>query len=171
MTDTFAVPLPADIRALATEAMREACRQQRRLAVAESCTGGLLAALITDIEGCSHAFDRGFVPYTDQAKEDLLGVPAVLISTFGVVSVEVAEAMAHGALRASEANLALSITGFAGEAGPGEEPGLVCFGLAVEGKPTVSETHHFRDSDRTGVRQDCLRTALKMLNAALAKAH
>ncbi|WP_408587886.1 CinA family protein [Novosphingobium sp.] len=94
------------------------------IATAESCTGGLLASLLTDLEGFGSVFDRGFVTYAEKAKVEMLGVPATMIAQRGVVSSAVARAMAEGALHRSSATIAIGITGFAGPAGPRDEEGL-----------------------------------------------
>src|SRR4051794_32675606 len=109
MIETFSDALPVDIQDLATAVMGEICERGMLISLAESCTGGLVAAVLTDIEGCSHGFDRGFVTYTDEAKRDILGVPADLLQREGAVSAPVALAMASGALNASKADLSLSV--------------------------------------------------------------
>ena len=114
MIETFADALPGDIHRLAGVLMGEACARRLKLAVAESCTGGLAAAVMTDVEGCSHAFERGFVTYTDEAKAELLGIDPELIKRHTAVSRQVAAAMAKGAIERSLADYALSVTGFAG---------------------------------------------------------
>jgi nicotinamide-nucleotide amidase len=167
MIETFAHGLPADIHHLATAVMREACERKIMLSVAESCTGGLLAAVMTDVEGSAHVFERGFVAYTDEAKQALLAVPKALIARHTAVSAEVAQAMATGALAGSLGQLAVSTTGFAGPGAPGEEPGLVFFGLARVNQPTISIVRHFGDGSRAAVRKQCLRTALRMMQAAM----
>jgi nicotinamide-nucleotide amidase len=167
MIETFADALPADIHHLATVLMAEACARQAQLAVAESCTGGLLAAVMTDVEGCAHAFDRGFVAYTDAAKQSLLGVPADLLARHTAVSAQAAAAMAQGALANSQADIALSVTGFAGAGAPGEEPGLVFFGVARRHLGHRVVERHFGDGSRSAVRLACLRTALELMRQAL----
>lgn len=167
MTETLSATLPDDVEAAAHALLEEACRHELMLATAESCTGGLLASVLTDVEGFGHAFERGFVTYTDAAKNALLGVPQSLLAARGAVSREVALAMAEGALKASEAHVALSITGFAGAGAPGDEPGLVHFGVARRGAPTRTEEHHFGDVGRGAVRIECLRTAIRMMGQAL----
>jgi nicotinamide-nucleotide amidase len=124
------------------------------LAAAESCTGGMVAAALTDIAGSSAWFERGFVTYSNEAKTELLGVPAAIIETHGAVSEAVARAMVEGALRASRAQVAVSITGIAGPGGgsPGKPVGTVVFGWAGEGMTTRWETPHFA-GDRAAVRR------------------
>jgi nicotinamide-nucleotide amidase len=167
VTETLGPTLPNDVEHLVAAVLRAASDQQLKLATAESCTGGLLASLLTDVEGCSHAFDRGFVVYTDNAKTDLVGVPRLLLDKFTAVSAFVAEAMAVGALARSAADIAISITGFAGRGAPGEEPGLAFFALARTGRPTMIEERHFGDIGRGEVRLACLRQALIMLQQSL----
>src|SRR5688500_10472796 len=109
--------------------MKAVCDRDLMVATAESCTGGMLAALLTDIEGAGHGFDRGFVTYDPRAKQDLLGIPAEMTERNKAVTSAVARAMAEGALQNSNADIALSVTGFAGPTRSGEE-GLVHFGCA-----------------------------------------
>src|SRR6059058_2400045 len=110
--------------------MHRVCDKKLSIATAESCTGGMLAALLTDIQGASHGFDRGFVTYTKESKTQLLGIEPSLLDQNDAVSEVVARAMAEGALKRSSADIAIGVTGFAGPAGPGKEEGLVHFGLA-----------------------------------------
>ena len=160
---TIAPAIPRAVEQRALEVLKMACERHLGLVTAESCTGGLLAALLTDIQGCSHAFERGFVCYTDEAKTEMLKVPAELIRTRGAVSAEVAQAMALGALAASNGHIALAITGYT-ESGPdGEEGGLVFFGAASRRSgPSVHE-HHFGDIGRGAVRVECLAAGLEIL--------
>jgi nicotinamide-nucleotide amidase len=167
MAETLSPSLPPKVDDLAYRVAKAACDKDLTLATAESCTGGLLASLLTDIEGCAHAFERGFVTYTEEAKHDLLGVPLPLLHNPGAVSAPVARAMAVGALSASQADIALSITGFAGPGAPGDEPGLVYFGLADYGRETRVVEKRFGDVGRGPVRLACLEVALKMLLEAI----
>jgi len=167
MTETLSPALPDDIDSLVETVLAAACDAGMTIATAESCTGGLLASLLTDVEGMSHAFERGYVVYTNDAKADELAVPLRLILQNGPVSEPVARAMAEGGLRASGASIAVAVTGFTGAAGPDEEPGLVHFALAMGGAPTVHEEHHFGDIGRGPARLECLRVALRLLKAAL----
>lgn len=134
-----------------------------RLATAESCTGGLIAACLTAIAGSSDVVDRGFVTYSNQAKTDLVGVPAQIIDTHGAVSEPVARQMADGALAASLADIALSVTGVAGPGGgSADKPvGLVWFGCARRGHPTVTTSRIF-PGDRGAVRAATVRLALDL---------
>ena len=140
------------------------------LATAESCTGGMIAAALTDIAGSSTVVDRGFVTYSNEAKQDMLGVKAETLARFGAVSAETAREMAEGALAHSRAGIAVSVTGIAGPGGgSAEKPvGLVWFGLAQAGQPVHSEHRVFKNADRAEVRQAACRHALQMLETALA---
>lgn len=135
-----------------------------RIATAESCTGGMVAAAITDIAGSSDVFDRGFVTYSNAAKSDMLGVLSQTLATHGAVSEPVAREMAEGALAASTADVALSITGIAGPGGSDFKPeGRVCFGLARKGQATWTETVEFGAHGRDGVRDAATDHALALL--------
>ena len=140
-----------------------------RLATAESCTGGLVAAAITDVPGSSAVLDRGFVTYSNDAKEAALGVAPRLLAEFGAVSAPVAVAMAEGALRHSQADIAVSITGIAGPGGAtaGKPVGLVHLAVAQRGRATVDEVCRFGDLGRRAVREAAVRKALQMLGTAV----
>jgi len=166
MAEALAPPLPDDIDRLAEAVLDLACDCELMLAAAESCTGGLLASLLTDIPGKSHAFERGFVTYTDEAKNELLGVPMALIRAEGAVSEPCARAMADGALANSRAHLTVSITGFT-EGAPGQPAGLVHFACARRNGPTVHRVERFGDVGRADVRLGALRVALTMLHEGL----
>ena len=153
------------------EALLSACRARGiRLATAESCTGGLIAGVLTAIAGSSDVVDRGFVTYSDAAKAEMLGVPAVLIARAGAVSEPVAASMAHGALSRSAAGLAVAVTGIAGPGGgSAEKPvGLVWFGVAARDAPPQTVSRVF-PGDRTAVRVATVRVALELLRDALAR--
>ena len=137
------------------------------LATAESCTGGMISAACTDLAGSSQWFERGFVTYSNEAKTDLLGVPAGLIATHGAVSEPVARAMALGAVAHSRAQVAVAVTGIAGPTGgTADKPvGTVWFGWNVNGNITTA-TRRF-DGDRAAVRQQTLAWACARLNALL----
>lgn len=167
MTETLTDAVPDHVDAAVDRLLEAACAKELSLVTAESCTGGLLASILTDVSGRSHAFERGFVTYTNEAKAEMLGVDAALLDDPGPVSEPVARAMAEGALRNSRGDLALSVTGFAGPAGPDDEPGLVHFGLARRGGATVHRAEHFGSEDRGFVRVRCLETGLAMLQAAV----
>ncbi|MFN3669376.1 MAG: CinA family protein [Brevundimonas sp.] len=169
MTETLSAALPADVEALVEAVLKAADAQGVTLATAESCTGGLIASTLTDVEGRSHVFERGYVVYTNAAKTEEIAVPQPLIEQHGAVSRPVARAMAEGALRASGAGAAVAVTGFAGVAGPEDEPGLVHFAVAATGAETVHEEHHFGDVGRGPCRIACLRVALEMLQTAIIR--
>ena len=147
------------------ETLLEVCRiAGLKLATAESCTGGLIAGCLTEIAGSSDVLERGFVTYSNEAKIELLGVPAVLIQTVGAVSAEVAEAMAQGALEHSQADVAVSATGIAGPGGatPGKPVGLVYLGCCRRGGRPLHERHTFT-GDRAAVRRASVEAALALL--------
>ena len=135
------------------------------MATAESCTGGLLAALITAIPGSSNVFERGFVTYSNAAKIECLGVSPRILVDFGAVSGEAARAMAEGALVHSSADMTLSITGIAGPGGglPGKPVGLVHFGLARRGGAIVDVEKRFGDLGRHAVRSAAVAMAIELL--------
>lgn len=138
------------------------------IATAESCTGGMISAAITDIAGSSVVFDRGFVTYSNAAKEEMLGVTATSLEQFGAVSEEVAKEMAQGALARSKATLSVSVTGIAGPGGSDHKPeGRVCFACA-SATGVVVETVEFGALGRAQVRAATRDHALKMLLDALA---
>lgn len=140
------------------------------IATAESCTGGMIAAALTDIAGSSAVFDRGFVTYSNAAKQDMLGVRAETLEAHGAVSEEVAREMAEGARAQSRAGLAVSVTGIAGPGGSEHKPeGRVCFGLAQEGRATLCETVEFGAIGRAGVRAASRDHALRLLAAAFQR--
>lgn len=167
MTETLSPALPDDVEALIEAVLVAADEHGLTLATAESCTGGLIASVLTDVEGRSHVFERGYVVYTNDAKADELAVPPRLLEEHGAVSAPVARAMAEGALRASGAGAAVAVTGFAGTAGPEDEPGRVHFAVAAGGAPTTEQERHFGDIGRGPCRIECLRVALTMLHAAV----
>ncbi len=161
--ETLSPALPDDIVEAAMSLLETASKAKIGIATAESCTGGLLASLLTDIDGASNAFDRGFVVYSKEAKCDLLGLSHQMIDDCGAVSEPVARAMAEGALRRSDAGLAIAITGFAGPGEPGDEAGLVHFACAAHGLETRHIVHHFGDIGRGATRIESLRVALDLL--------
>jgi nicotinamide-nucleotide amidase len=168
VTETLSPALPDDVEDATHCLLARACERELTIATAESCTGGLLASLLTDVDGAGHAFERGFVVYTEAAKTELLGVPADMLAEHGAVSEPVAIAMAEGALARSDADIALSVTGFAGRGAEEDEAGLVHFGCAAKGRPTAHREMHFGDIGRGAVRLACIRTTLEMLEEALA---
>nr|WP_309502241.1 CinA family protein [uncultured Roseovarius sp.] len=135
-----------------------------RIATAESCTGGMVAAALTDIPGSSDVVERGFVTYSNTAKIEMLGVSPETLERFGAVSEEVAAEMASGALAHAHAELAVSVTGIAGPGGSEHKPeGRVCFGLARSGSPVSTETQEFGPLGRAAVRQAACDHALALL--------
>ena len=140
-----------------------------KIATAESCTGGLVAALLTEISGSSAVVERGFVTYSNEAKTELIGVPAGLIGADGAVSERVARAMAEGALTHSRADVAVAITGVAGPTGgTATKPvGLVHFGLARKGSPTIHLERRYGDLGRENVRRRAVEDALSLLEQAV----
>jgi nicotinamide-nucleotide amidase len=157
--------------AQATEVL-DACRAKGlMLATAESCTGGLVAGTLTEIAGSSAVVDRGFVTYSNAAKQAMLGVPAALIERHGAVSQQVAQAMSEGALAYSAADIAVAITGIAGPGGGsvGKPVGLVWFGLASRGGPVRTLERRFGDLGRAAVRVAAVATALDLLADAAAE--
>ena len=155
----------APLLPLAEEVIRVCTAKGLIIATAESCTGGLVAAALTEIPGSSAAVDRGYVTYSNAAKTDLLGVPAALIERVGAVSDEVARAMAEGALSRSGVDLAVAITGVAGPTGgTAEKPvGLVHFGAQRRGQPVLHRVHSFGDIGRPAIRLASVRVALTLL--------
>lgn len=170
MTETLSPALPDEIETAARDVLTRACEADLMLATAESCTGGLLASLLTDVQGVSSTFERGFVVYSEDAKCELLHVARDKVDRCGAVSREVALAMADGALAASHADIALSITGFAGPGAPDDEPGLVHFACARKGRDTTHREAHFGDIGRGPTRIACLRVALEMIGEAMDEA-
>lgn len=151
------------------EALLTACRAKGvRLAIAESCTGGLIAAALTACAGSSDVVDRGFVTYSNEAKHEALGVPPALIESDGAVSEPVARAMAEGALTRSRASIAVSVTGVAGPGGGSvDKPvGTVCFGLAKKGEPAVTE-RLVLSGDRAGIRAAAVAHVFAMIGARI----
>lgn len=150
-------------------ALLEAARAQGvHIATAESCTGGMVAAALTDVPGSSDVVERGFVTYSNAAKMDMLGVRKATLDAHGAVSEEVAREMAEGALAHAPVELAVSITGIAGPGGSEFKPeGRVCFGLAAKNRPTLVETVEFGALGRAEVRVAARDHALKLLMNAL----
>ena len=142
-----------------------------KLATAESCTGGMVAASITDIAGSSDVFDRGFVTYSNLSKAEMLGVPPVLIATHGAVSKQVAMAMASGALLYSLAQISIAITGVAGPSGGSmDKPvGLVHFACAMKGAEALHVEKRFGELSRGEIRNLAVKTALELILLQLAR--
>src|SRR3954452_15932127 len=149
-----------------TQALLDLCRQKKlKIATAESCTGGLLAATLTEVPGSSDVLDRGFVTYSNEAKQAMLGVSATTLDSFGAVSRETAEAMARGALDHAPVDLSASVTGIAGPGGgsPAKPVGLVHFAAAARGGRLIHQERHFGDIGRAQVRRASVLQALAML--------
>ena len=161
---TLAQTLAVPIEGVVEQVLKAACDRKLRLATAESCTGGLLASLLTDVSGVSGAFERGFVVYSDPAKCELLGLAQRDIDRCGAVSEEVAVAMAQGALANSLADIAISTTGYADD---GPEPGLVHFACATKTQPTRHREMRFGPIGRGPVRVESMRVALDMIDEVL----
>lgn len=161
----------ASVYELAEEALRLARGAGLTIATAESCTGGLVSAALTDVPGSSDAMDRGFVTYSNTAKTGMLGVSADLITRHGAVSEEVARAMAEGALVAAKAGVTVAITGVAGPGGGTEAKpvGLVHFAAARRGRPTITRERRFGDLGRAEIRRLSTLTALELLAEAAGK--
>ena len=143
------------------------CRARRlTIATAESCTGGAVAAALTDVAGSSDVFERGFVTYSNEAKEAMLDVPASTIGSYGAVSRETAEAMARGALAHAPVDIAVSVTGIAGPQGasPGKPLGLVHFAAASRAGQLVHAERKFGDVGRAQIRRASVEQALAMLS-------
>lgn len=155
---------PDDIESLARTVVEAAAARGLTVAVAESCTGGLVSGALTAIAGSSAVLDRGFVTYGDAAKTDLLGVPMTLIERHGAVSEPVARAMAEGALSRSTAQVSVAVTGIAGPGGgsPDKPVGLVHFAAAGPGG-LIHIERRFGDVGREAVRLDSVRVALDLL--------
>lgn len=160
--------LPDDITALAARVVAENRAIGRTVAIAESCTGGLVAAALTEIAGSSAVLDRGFVTYSDESKRQMLAVPEDILDTFGAVSVATAWAMAQGALARSNADVAVAISGVAGpDGGSAQKPvGTVVFARAIRGRDdgdVDAEQQHLDGSSRSEVRRQATLIALELL--------
>ena len=166
------MPSPFDdaLLARATALIKAYAARDEMIATAESCTGGLVSGLLTEIAGSSAVVDRGFVTYSNEAKQDLLGVPEATLAAHGAVSEPTARAMAEGALARSRAHVTVAITGVAGPGGgSAEKPvGLVHFGCARRGGETRTIEKRFGDLGRTEVRRAALLCALDLLEGRLA---
>jgi nicotinamide-nucleotide amidase len=168
MAETLSPALPDALECAVHAALRRLHEAGLKVGTAESCTGGLLASLLTDVPGYGHVFEAGLVVYTDAAKQRLLGVDRGLIEAHGAVSRPVAVAMAENLCARSEIDLALAITGFAGRAGAGDEPGLVYLARAGRGTPTVCREEHFGDIGRGATRLKCIEAAVALLEDGIA---
>jgi nicotinamide-nucleotide amidase len=157
------------IRTLSSSIIEVATKSGVMVAAAESCTGGMITAALTDVPGSSAVVDRGFVTYTNEAKHEMLGVPMELIDAHGAVSEEVAGAMAAGALHHSHADIAVSVTGIAGPTGgsASKPVGLVWFGLARRNGGVHTVEHIFVANSRGFVRTEAAQKALQLILSAL----
>ncbi|MDW3184124.1 CinA family protein [Roseobacter sp.] len=152
---------------LARDVLEKAAAAQMMITAAESCTGGMMMAALTDIPGSSSVVERGFVTYSNAAKTEMLGVKPATLAAHGAVSEEVAAEMARGALAASQAQIAVSITGIAGPGGSEHKPeGRVCFGVA-RGETVQTETVEFGARGRDNVRVAARDHALRLLRDGL----
>jgi nicotinamide-nucleotide amidase len=149
---------------LADSFLKACARHNILVATAESCTGGMIISLLTDIPGSSSMVDRGFVTYSNEAKTDMVGVSAETLEKYGAVSAETAHEMAAGALENSRAGIALAVTGIAGpDGGSAEKPvGLVWFGMALTGRPVLTEKRQFLNLGRDFIRRETVKHALTM---------
>ncbi|MEY4707740.1 MAG: CinA protein [Pseudomonadota bacterium] len=156
----------SDLRARAFTLLGELRAKGLKIATAESCTGGLVAGLFTEIAGSSDVFERGFVTYSNDAKHELLGVPKTVLDVHGAVSKEVAQAMALGALKHSHADIVIAVTGIAGPGGATETKpiGLVHIAIARKDGAIVHRAFEFGDIGRTEVRLATLDAALALLS-------
>ncbi|MBA2590099.1 MAG: CinA family protein [Alphaproteobacteria bacterium] len=157
------------LRASAESLLAAARAKGLKLATAESCTGGLIAGLLTEIPGSSDVLDRGFVTYSNQAKEEMLGVPTAMLRQHGAVSESVARAMAEGAIRNSVAQISVSVTGIAGPGGGTDEKpvGLVHIAAARAGEATLYRECRFGDIGRSEIRLKSVEAALTLLGQLL----
>lgn len=162
----------SDVSALASTLLDACLAQGTMIATAESCTGGMIIAALTDIAGSSAVVDRGFITYSNDAKMDMLGVSEATLKAHGAVSRETALEMAAGALTHSRAGLALAVTGVAGPGGgSAEKPvGLVWFAVARKGMPVEAEFRIFDEKGRDFIRRETVRTALGLGLRAVGQA-
>ncbi|MFL5236350.1 MAG: CinA family protein [Rhizomicrobium sp.] len=155
--------------ALAKSVLSTSRAKRLRIVTAESCTGGLISVLLTEIPGSSDVLDRGYVVYSNQAKSEMLGVPTDFITKHGAVSEEVARVMAQGALAHSDAQLAVAVTGIAGPGGGSDSKpvGLVHIAVARNNGALLHEEHRFGDIGRRDIRMRSVEAALKLLQRLL----
>ncbi len=151
---------------LAEVVLADARAQRLRIATAESCTGGLIGGLLTEIPGSSDVFDRGFITYSNRAKQDMLDVPGDLIADQGAVSEAVSRMMAEGAVANSNAHMAVAVTGIAGPGGGTalKPVGLVHMAACRENRSIIHEAHRFGDIGRSEVRIKSVEAALQLLH-------
>jgi nicotinamide-nucleotide amidase len=168
MTENTEYTLPRELVDLARRVIETNHKAGKRIAVVESCTGGLVSAALTEIPGSSDVFEAGFVTYSNEAKHKLLGVSEEVFETFGSVSIACAWAMAHGAIERTGADVAVAITGIAGPGGGSEQKpvGTVVFSRAERGErfdDAVADLKEFGDLGRAGVRLQAALCALELL--------
>jgi nicotinamide-nucleotide amidase len=170
MTAPLPSPFPPTLLEMARALLEEAKRREVMIATAESCTGGLIAALLTEIPGSSAVVERGFVTYSNEAKRGSVGVPDALLKAHGAVSSEVALAMAQGARLNSLADVTVAVTGVAGpDGGSAAKPvGLVWFGVSV-GEQSWTVEKRFGDIGRAGIRMAAVETALGLLKEGVER--
>jgi nicotinamide-nucleotide amidase len=157
-----------ELVALARRVVDENRAAGRCIATAESCTGGLVAAALTEVPGVSDVFDRAFITYSNEAKIEMLGVSEDILATLGAVSEATAWAMAAGALKRSKADVAIAISGIAGPGGGSEKKpvGTVVFARALKDEsagPILADTHHFGDLGRAEIRRQAALVGLRLL--------
>ena len=157
---------PSALLNLAELILADARAQKLRIATAESCTGGLIGGLLTEIPGSSDVFERGFIVYSNRAKQDMLGVPGDMIADMGAVSEAVARTMAEGAVENSNAHMAVAVTGVAGPGGGTRmKPiGLVHIAAYRENRSILHEAHRFGDIGRSEIRMKTVEAALQLLH-------
>ncbi|ANU07951.1 CinA family protein [Paraurantiacibacter namhicola] len=158
--------LPQELAQLAEKVVAQNAAAGRKVVLAESCTGGLVTAALTAVPGSSEVLDRGFVTYSNGAKQELLGVSGEVIEALGAVSVACVYEMARGALERSDADVAVAISGIAGPGGGTEQKpvGTVVFARAIRGEPEpTAEERFFEGEDRAGVRRQATLCALELL--------
>jgi len=155
---------PENLLELAEHVLTACHKNNLKLALAESCTGGLIAGCLSAIPGSSEVLERGFVTYANEAKTDLLGVPNDMLISYGAVSEEVARAMAEGAIRSDRIDISAAVTGIAGPGGGSDEKpvGLVHLASARKNAPTLHRRHIF-EGDRNSIRLQAVEAALKLL--------
>lgn len=163
-TDMTAPIFSTELLELAQDTLRLCSKRGLTIATAESCTGGLVSALLTELPGSSKMFTHGFITYANEAKHQLLGVPNETLTTYGAVSETTARAMAEGAREAAGTSLAISITGIAGpDGGSAEKPvGTVHMACAMQGRTTLHEKHQF-DGDRNAIRMQAAEASIQLL--------
>lgn len=165
-TETLSPVLPGETEEATRRLLAKACDRELMFATAESCTGGMLASLLTDVQGVAHAFDRGFVTYSNEAKQQALGVPGDIIETFGAVSIASVWAMAQGALSHSQADVAVAVSGIAGPGGGTalKPVGTVVFARATRGETEPEgELRHLDGGSRSEIRRQATLVALELL--------